>query len=213
VEQLVSEWEALAGETPTDVSHLKLKWVKTRSQLDIVEARNIRKAVLKYFGRRRPTRRMAPFDLGWIKRLHKEMFGDVWEWAGEIRTRDLNLGVRWNLIDEALHNLMSDLEIWQHSEMDVVEQAVRLHHRAVQIHPFYNGNGRWARMLANVLLRCRGHRETLWPEELLGSQSAVRRRYLAAIQEADLGNYDPLLLLTRDCTATSDPDRSRGLLE
>jgi Fic-DOC domain mobile mystery protein B len=193
----VPGWEERSGETPIDVSHLKIRWVKTRQQLNLAEAKNIRKAVSKYFGRRRPTARMAPFDLKWLKRLHREMFGEVWKWAGEIRTRDLNLGVRWNLIDEKLQNLLSDLEFWEQSGMDVVEEAVRLHHGAVQIHPFYNGNGRWSRMLGNILLRSRGHTETLWPENLLGDESTIRGQYLAAIREADLGDYTALLALTR----------------
>lgn len=196
----MSGWEELAGETPIGVSHLKIKWVKTQHELAIVEASNIRKAVSKYFGRRRPTKAMAPFDLNWVKRLHRQMFGDVWKWAGEIRTRDVNLGVRWNLIDEKLHSLLSDLEVWQRSGMDLVEQAVRLHHQAVAIHPFYNGNGRWARMLGNILLRANGLQPTSWPETLLGVESTIRGEYLAAIKEADLGNYEPLLSLTRQHT-------------
>ena len=131
---------------------------------------------------------MAPFDLKWIKRLHKEMFGEVWEWAGELRTRDLNLGIRWNQIDDKLHNLTRDLEFPEQSGMVPIEQAVRLHHQAVQIHPFYNGNGRWACMLANILLRARGQSETRWPESLLGVESTIRGQYLAAIKAADLGD-------------------------
>lgn len=197
---MASSWQELPGETPIDVSHLKITWVKTRQELNLVEARNIRKAVSKYFGRRRPTKRMAPFDLRWVKRLHKEMFGDVWKWAGEIRTRDLNLGVRWSLIDEKLENLLGDLAFWDQSGMNLVEQAVRLHHLAVGVHPFFNGNGRWSRMLANILLRSRGHTHTSWPENLIGTASTIRDEYLAAIKEADLGNYDPLLTLTRQHT-------------
>jgi Fic-DOC domain mobile mystery protein B len=196
-------WQERPGETPIDISHLKITWVRTRQELNLVEAKNIRKAVAKYFGRRRPTKRMAPFDLKWVKRLHKEMFGEVWNWAGEIRTRDLNLGVRWNLIDEKLHNLLIDLEFWDQSGMDLVEQTVRLHHQAVQIHPFYNGNGRWSRMLANILLRSRGHSVTSWPENLLGTESTIRGQYLAAIKEADQGDYDPLLTLTRQHTPST----------
>jgi Fic-DOC domain mobile mystery protein B len=197
------EWEERLGETPIDISHLKLTWVNTRQQLNEVEAKNIRKAVLKYFARRRPTKPMAPFDVKWVKRLHREMFGDVWKWAGQVRTRDLNLGVRWALIDEKLQNLLSDLEFWDQSGMELVEQAVRLHHQAVSIHPFDNGNGRWSRMLANILLRSQGRSATSWPEDLLGIESTIRGQYLAAIKEADLGDYDPLLTLTREHTPTA----------
>ena len=86
-----------------------------------------------------------PFTLRWVKRLHREMFGDVWKFAGRNRTSEVNIGVKWYLIDENLQHLLDDLTYWGRSEVDVLQQAVWLHHRAVQIHPFYNGNGRWGR--------------------------------------------------------------------
>jgi Fic-DOC domain mobile mystery protein B len=198
----VSEWEGLPGEAPIDISHLKVKGITTRSQLNLVEAENVRRAVTKYFGRRRPTRRMAPFTLQWVKRLHHEMFGKVWTWAGRNRTAELNVGVKWHLIDEQLQQLLDDLVCWDHSGIDLPEQAAMLHHRAVQIHPFYNGNGRWARMLSNILLRSRGAPETQWPEDLLGTASTIREEYLAAVRAADFGDYEPLLRLHRAFAAT-----------
>jgi Fic-DOC domain mobile mystery protein B len=193
----VSEWETLPGETPVDTSHLKVKGVQTRSQLDLIEAANVFKAVSKYFGRRRLTARMAPFTLTWVKRLHWEMFGQVWRWAGKNRTSEINIGVKWHTIDETLENLLKDLAYWQESELDVLEQAVMLHHRAVWIHPFYNGNGRWARMLADILLHLRGHSVPAWPSDLAGTTSPVRAQYLAAIKAADGGDYEPLKNLYR----------------
>ena len=72
--------------------------------------------------------------------------------------------------------------------MRLLEQAVRLHHRAVRIHPFPNGNGRWARMLANIWLKRHGQPITAWPEETIGTRSVVRDEYLAAIRAADEGD-------------------------
>lgn len=31
-------------------------------------------------------------------KLHEEMFGNVWEWAVELRKIDLNLGVVWHQV-------------------------------------------------------------------------------------------------------------------
>lgn len=143
---------------------------------------------------------MAPFDLPWLKRLHKQMFGDVWRWAGQTRSRDLNIGVKWYLIDQRLQNLLGDLESWEESGLETLECAVRLHHKAVEIHPFINGNGRWGRMLANIFLRTRNHGETAWPEDLLGTTSTIRGEYLAAIKAADHGDYELLLALHRRFT-------------
>lgn len=167
-----------------------------RRQLNELEAANILSAVARYLSGR-PTRRMAPFTLRWVKRLHREMFGDVWTWAGAFRREDLNIGITWYQIETSLENVLEDLKEWARSGLDIVEQSAMLHHRAVQIHPFPNGNGRWARMLANILLKQNGLSPIHWPEELIGSESAIRSEYLDAIRAADQGDYEPLVSLHR----------------
>jgi Fic-DOC domain mobile mystery protein B len=165
--------------------------------LNEVEAENIRKAVVKYFAAP-PTRKMAPFDLSWALQLHREMFGDVWKWAGVPRTTDLNIGVAFYHVEGRLHDLLENLKYWK--DLPLVEQAAMLHHKAVEIHPFLNGNGRWARMLANVWLAVRGSAPTQWPEDSVGEESPVRGEYLAAIRAADGGEYGPLVELHRRYT-------------
>src|SRR6202042_1168045 len=92
-------WKPIPGETPIeDVSGLKPKGVTTRAQLNDAEARNIRKAVMRYLVMK-PTRRQAPFTLDWCYKLHRQMFGEVWRWAGQKRTAELNLGVPAHQID------------------------------------------------------------------------------------------------------------------
>ena len=77
----------------------------------MVEALNINKAFLKYLASR-PSSRAAPFDYEWFLKLHREMFGDVWIWAGVGRTHDLNLGVPHFQIVEQLSALVGDLSSW-----------------------------------------------------------------------------------------------------
>ena len=72
--------------------------MRTRKQLAVVEAENVLKATVKYLAAK-PTRRLAPFDLNWLTKLHSEMFGDVWEWAGKWREFDLNIGVVWYQVE------------------------------------------------------------------------------------------------------------------
>ena len=63
-------WVPIPGETPIDdLSGLKIKGITTRSELNYFEARNITRAVLKYLSRK-PSRRLAPFDLSWSIRSH-----------------------------------------------------------------------------------------------------------------------------------------------
>ena len=193
----MSEWESIPGETPIDPSSLKNRGsVSNRRELAAVEAMNINRAFLKYLASR-PTSRSAPFDHEWFLKLHREMFGDVWRWAGVVRTRDLNLGVPHSRITERLAALVGDVHSWCGFGHSLEIQAVWLHHKAVRIHPFENGNGRWARLLANIRLKLHGEPIVVWPDELLGVESEVREEYLAAIKAADRGNDDPLTELHR----------------
>jgi hypothetical protein len=77
------------------------------------------------------------------------MLGDVWRWAGKFRTSERNLGIAFYEIPTALHELLDDTKAWiEYKSYPPDEIAVRFHHRLVQIHPFPNGNGRHARLLA-----------------------------------------------------------------
>jgi Fic-DOC domain mobile mystery protein B len=186
------------GETPIDdLSGLKIKGITLRKELNEAEAENIRKAVVKYFAAP-PTRKTAPFDLSWALQLHREMFGNVWKWAGVPRTTNLNIGVAFYHVESRLHDLLEDLKYW--TDLSLLEQSARLHHKAVEIHPFLNGNGRWARMLANVWLAVHGSPPTRWPEDAVGDASPIRDEYVAAIRAADGGEYSLLVELHRRYT-------------
>lgn len=185
----------IEGQTPIDdLSGLRIKGIRTTAELNAAEAENIRKATIRYLASR-PSRRLARFDLPWAMRLHAEMFGDVWLWAGKLRRHETNLGSTPHLIEMELHNLFEDLAAWEASEMARLEQAVRLHHGAVRIHPFANGNGRWSRMLANVWLMLHGEGLIEWPESTIGSASTIRGEFLEAVREADRGEFGKLLEL------------------
>ena len=193
----MSEWAPIEGETPIDPSDLKDRSIKTRAELNVVEARNIRKAHVKYLAAP-PSKKSAPFDYQWFCRLHEEMFGDVWLWAGQTRTVDLSLGGPWTQVQARLMDLVRDVAFWEKSAASPwIEQAARLHHRAVAIHPFRNGNGRWARLLANIWLSSHKHKVTRWPEATVATVSPIRREYIQAIRTADDGNYEPLIELHR----------------
>jgi Fic-DOC domain mobile mystery protein B len=194
----------IPGETPIDdISGLKIKGIATRAELNIFEAANIEKVVAKYLTIR-PTRRSAKFTYDWCLKLHKQMFGDVWNWAGVPRERDMNIGLAFYAIRENLALLLQDLESWPGLGIDFVEQAARLHHRAVKIHPFVNGNGRWARMLANIWLKHHRQPLTKWPENIIGTSSEIRAQYIAAIINANDGDYGDLVAMHRQFAETRE---------
>ena len=191
-------WQSIPGETPIDdLSGLKVKGIRQRKELNLLEAENILKAAEKYFVGKL-TKKKAPFDFAWLLRLHRQMFGDVWAWAGRVRNFDTNLGVPHNQIEGMLFDLRKDMDYW--TDTSWLLQAGMLHHRSVLIHPFPNGNGRWSRMLANIWLRLNKQPHTLWPEGTVGEESGVRNEYLQALRAADQGDYDPLVELHRRFT-------------
>ncbi len=188
-------FDPIGGETPIDPSFLKIPGITTRAELSVFEMENIRKAQVKYFAGK-PTRRMAKFDFNWFLRLHREMYCDVWTWAGVIRDVDLVFGSSPCSIVEDLGNLVEDLRVWTGHGMPMLEQAARLHHRAVKIHPFYNGNGRWSRLLSNIWLKLNDEPIIEWQEGMICQQrNAAREEYLAAVRLADGGDLRPLIEL------------------
>ena len=166
----------------------------TQFALNAAEAEGIRKVMVKYLAET-PTRRSAPFTVAWMQRLHRDMFSRIWTWAGEFRTHETNIGSPAHQVSVELHRLALDLRVWEQSKMDFLEQAVRLHHGAVRIHPFSNGNGHWSRLLANIWLKMHGAPLIFWPEPSIGVASEVRGEYLDAIRAADRGEFAPLLAL------------------
>ena len=196
--RVIKDWATKPGETPIDPSRLLSKHkkvVKTEGQLALVEAENIRKAHVKYLTGSL-ARKKVPFDVQWMCQLHKEMYGDVWEWAGIPKRGDLPFGVPKEQIQGEFYALSRDIECWPESEMGVLEQSAYLHYRAVRVHPFPNGNGRWARLLANIWLRLNKHPIVDWPTEVRGTESSIRQEYLKAVRAAyDDVDIEPLLEL------------------
>lgn len=178
-----------------DISGLKLDSSKqyTMQEIYLYEAKNITKATLKYLSIA-PSKKVASFDYEWFLALHKEMFAEVWDWAGKLRKVELSIGIKAYLVGMEIKKLVDDLEYWeQYQTFDTVEIAARVHHRAVQIYPFLNGNGRWSRMLSNIYLKQHGLEPTKWNENLLSKENPHRDEYIQALKKADLGDYSSLI--------------------
>jgi len=178
-----------------DVSGLKLPKDKVYSLKEIYEyeAHNIAKATIKYLSAP-PSKKEAPFTYEWVINLHKEMLGDVWDWAGKLRQIELSIGIKAYIVPIELKNLCDDIAYWDKNKtFDVFETATRIHHRAVQIHPFTNGNGRWSRMLANIYLRQHNKMPVRWQEDLLARENPKRSDYIKALKKADNGDYKELI--------------------
>ena len=181
-------------DTPFDGSGLKIKSIKMRRQLNEAEFESILRVTEKYL-LSKPSHKLAPFTFGWLLDLHREMLGSIWSWAGEIRTTQKNIGVGPNIVTAELGVIAIESEK-RHSETGelVIATAAEFHHRAVWVHPFEDGNGRWARLLANIWLMQHDQPVTIWPStDLRDTESPIRGEYIAAMKQADLRNYGPLI--------------------
>ncbi len=191
-------WPIIPDETPLDISGMTPKAkeiVLTRADLNELESKNIQRVFVKYLARK-PSAAKAPFHQTWAIALHGEMFSDVWVWAGQPRRQNLNRGIEYQRIIPSLEDLFLNLASWSGYGVPLVKQAARLHHQAVHIHPFENGNGRWARMLANIWLKRHGEPVITWPNnEIRELASPIRNEYVRAIQAADKGDDAPLIEL------------------
>lgn len=75
--------------------------------------------------------------------------------------------------------------------------AIRFHHRLVAIHPFPNGNGRHARLAADLLVERLGGERFSWGGGTLADVGELSTRYAAALRAADNHNIAPLLEFAR----------------
>ena len=83
--------------------------------------------------------------------------------------------------------------------MPILEIAARLQSRLTRIHPFKNGNGRHARLITDIFLRSQNHSLPKWPQiQLIQEGDSVRKRYIAAMKQADMGNFDELTSFFND---------------
>lgn len=182
------------GATPLDpdeLGGLKFKHITTRGELDQLEQANIESG-LRWLARQRADILTDDFAVT----LHKRLFGDVWDWAGSFRRTGKNIGVDPLYIGVELRKLMDDARYWpKHKTYSPSEAAVRLHHRLVFIHPFPNGNGRHARILADAVLeRIYDAKAIDWAGgHDLQKMNDRRVAYIAALKAADQGNIGPLM--------------------
>jgi len=189
------------GATPLDPDEaegLIPKHILTQGQLNKWELRNIIDGERWAFGRKHKDLLSSEFAC----RLHERMFGDTWRWAGTYRTTGKNIGVDSAQIAPMLKDLCADaVAQLEHRSYPLDELAVRFHHRPVWIHPFPNGNGRFSRTMADLLLVANGAARSTWGAGNLISESETRERYLAALRAADHKNYGPLLDFVRSGSA------------
>jgi Fic-DOC domain mobile mystery protein B len=167
--------------------------VTLKGELNELEQKNIAEANGWAFERKRNV-----LDEAFLKGLHRRMFNKVWRWAGDYRTTERNIGVKPHLIQPGLVQAIDDARFWvDNKSYEPDELAVRFHHKAVLVHPFPNGNGRWSRLAADLLITNQAGQRFSWGGGNLHLHGTARKAYIDALHAAD--NYDlgPLIKFAR----------------
>jgi Fic-DOC domain mobile mystery protein B len=188
------------GATPLDPDEaegLIPQHITLQSQLNEWEQVNILKAEQWIHQRSFGLKEIATAEF--IKKLHQRMFSDTWRWAGQFRQTNKNIGVDKFSIPVELKLLLDDLCYQlQNKSYPIDELVARFHHRLVSIHPFANGNGRHARMMADLILRSQNGERFTWGEAIsLTNSSTVRAQYINALRAADKKEYQLLMNFVR----------------
>ncbi|MFL0694624.1 MAG: mobile mystery protein B [Agrobacterium tumefaciens] len=185
------------GATPLNADEregLRQTWITTRADLNEAEQANIDDAVA-WIDRRRSADILTE---GFVFELHKRMFGDVWSWAGLTRKTGKNIGVEPQQIHIQLGGLLRDARYWiEHTSFSPDEIAVRLHHGLVAIHPFPNGNGRHARLMADLLIAQLGGEPFSWGGGTVRDIGTLRAEYIRGLRAADKHDFVSLLDFAR----------------
>ncbi|MGA7539424.1 MAG: mobile mystery protein B [Steroidobacteraceae bacterium] len=184
-----------AGATPLDADDaagLIPTHISTQGQLNEWEYANVARGEAWVFGLRR--RQILTIDF--LQELHRNMFGETWTWAGQIRMKaTLPVGAAPEQIRPALLVLLGDVQFQlDRPPWSIEEITARFHHRLVYIHPFPNGNGRFARTMSDLLLHRSGRERFSWGANL-AQPGEARQRYIGALQAADHNDYAPLFEL------------------
>jgi Fic-DOC domain mobile mystery protein B len=171
--------------------------LSTREELNEWERQNIIEAYAWVFEPRN-LRRNDPLTEPYVRELHRRMFDQTWKWAGSYRSTEKNIGIAHYQIREALPALLGDARYWlEHQTFPADEFAVRFHHRLVWIHPFANGNGRHARVMADILVQRQGRPVFTWGGASIVPPGEFRSRYLQALRAADASDIHPILKFAR----------------
>lgn len=193
---MIGLFDAVEGATPLSPEARKgliPTHVTLRSELNELEQKNIGEADAWSLLRKRNV-----LEENFLRRLHKRMFQNVWQWAGSYRTSETNISVLPHLIQPGVYQIIGDMRYaFQHKSFEPDELAIRLSHRLVSVHPFENGNGRWSRLVGDLMIVKQGGKRFTWGAVGLQKSGKDKDKYIEALKAADNHDYAPLLNFAR----------------
>ena len=186
------------GATPLDLDEIQgllIDTITTQGELNFAEQQSLIESSKWIF----ETNHKNILTDQFFKNLHKKMFQSVWAWAGKYRTTNKNIGVEPYKISTEIKKLCDDCEYWiKNKTYEWNEIAARFHHKVVWIHPFANGNGRFSRILTDILLKKYQQPALSWgrntfSKDDFSSESKLRTEYILSLREADNKKFQKLI--------------------
>ena len=154
------------------------------------------------------------FSADHIRGLHRMWLEKIYPWAGQYRSVNLSKGDFPFAAASQIPRLMERLEREQLREYtpyragpagDELQLGLAaVHVELVLIHPFRDGNGRWARLVATLMALQAG----LPPLDFSGVKGRERQRYFQAVHAALAGNLAPMMLVFERIVARTQRKRS-----
>jgi len=132
-----------------------------------------------------------------ICKMHKMWLGNIYEWAGKYRQVKMSKGDFPFAFPEQIPKLMAEFEKGPLHEFtpcnfkshdEIAKALAVVHTELVLIHPFREGNGRVARMLA-ILMAIQTGLPPLDFSDMIGKDN---EKYIRAIQIGFGGDYAPM---------------------
>lgn len=164
--------------------------IKNKPLKDHLEAKNHKEA-LDFLYNLADSKQKNTISEHLIKQLHQLVVQDSErDIAGKYRNGDVIIGGTKHRPPSYIEipHLMNKLIKWlskNQKSHHIVELAAILHHKFVNIHPFWDGNGRTGRLLMNILILNAGYPLAI----ILKSD---RKKYYNVLSLADKEQYKPL---------------------
>jgi cell filamentation protein len=136
------------------------------------------------------------FNIRYITGIHKLSLGHLYSFAGKYRTVNMSKGgflfPAAQFINKTMENfeneILSVLPNRYGSKESLIKDIAKVHGELLFIHPFREGNGRTARVLANLMVRKQGYQGLNFDK----IDDKVFLKYVSAVQSVADKDYLPM---------------------